>query len=119
MNTKEYYESEGIRLMDRGEDLQAKAFLVKAAQLGSEKATLCLNYLDMDVCDDDFQNTVHNADTADPFDYDFQPLGHVSYAGVVLQRSLQNIRNQAEYLADDLITKCGTLARQVSRQIAS
>ncbi len=118
MYTKEYYESEGIRLMDMGEDKQAMAFLTKAAQLGSEKAKLCLSYLNMNVSDSDFNRTGHKIYAADPFDYDFQPLRHVSYAGTVLQKSLQNVRNHVEYLADDFVTKCSVLIRNVSGGIA-
>lgn len=118
MYTKEYFESEGIRLMERGEDEQARAFLTKAAKAGSEKAKNCLRYLNMNVSDDDFNDTGFRASEEDLFDYDFQPLRHVSYTGVILQKSLQNVRNHVEYLADDFAARCSVLARRITGSIA-
>ncbi len=118
MLTKEYFESEGIRLMELDEDEQAKAFLAQAAYLGSEKAKVCLYYLNMNVCDADFLDKDHNAHSQEPFDYDLQPLRHVSYAGAVLQKSVQNVRNRVEYLADDFASKCALMIRRMSGGIA-
>ncbi len=119
MFTKEYFELEGIRLMESGEDEQAKAFLSQAAQLGSEKAKLCLEYLNMGVCDSDFLDPAHKDHSEDPFDYDLQPLRHVSRTSVVLQKTMQNTRNRVEYMADDFITKCSFLIRRMAGTFAS
>ena len=52
----EYYETEGMRLMDAGMDAQARSCFVKAAELGSGRAKVFLQYLDMNVSDEDFRD---------------------------------------------------------------
>ena len=94
MNQMEYYEAEGIRYMEEGRDDLARECLRKAILLGSERAVTFLQYLD------NFQD--HEL-VQEPFDYDLQPLFHVSHAGSVLKKACRNVRNSVEAAADSVI----------------
>ena len=100
MNQMEYYEAEGTRYMEEGRDDLARECLRKAILLGSERAVTFLQYLDMNVSDADFQD--HEL-VQEPFDYDLQPLFHVSHAGSVLKKACRNVRNSVEAAADSVI----------------
>ncbi len=114
MLSKNYYESEGIRLMELGEDEQARNFLEQAARLGSERAKVCLHYLNLNVCDEDFCKTESRAQSEDVFDYDLQPLYHVSRIQTALQRSFQSMQYKAEYICDDILSKGLILIRRMA-----
>ena len=99
MKGMEYYETEGMRLMDAGMDAQARSCFVKAAELGSGRAKVFLQYLDMNVSDEDFRD---HPVKAEPFDYDLQRLFRVSCAASVLKKAFMNIRNHTEAVADGI-----------------
>ncbi len=99
MNEMEYYEAEGIRYMDEGRDDLARECLEKAVVLGSSRAATFLQYLDMNVSDADFQK---HAQAEDSFDYDLQPLFHVSHAGSILKKACRKVRNSVEAAADSV-----------------
>ena len=79
-NDVRFYETTGLLFLDLGDDHLARIYLERAAALGSEHAKLCVQYLDLHLCDEDFRDSKHPAEAEDEFDYDFQPLFHVSPA---------------------------------------
>ena len=99
MKGMEYYETEGMRLMDAGMDAQARSCFEKASELGSERAKVFLQYFDMNVSDEDFRD---HPVKAEPFDYDLQRLFRVSRAAAVLKKAFMNIRNHTEAVADGI-----------------
>ena len=108
MNQMEYFEAEGIRFMDAGQDENARECLRKAVLLGSDKAVTLLQYLDMNVSDEDFRD---RAQEEEQFDYDLQPLFRVSYAGSVLKKACMNVRNNLEAAADSVAWNVRTALR--------
>ncbi len=71
MKDRAYYESEGMRYMELGEDGKARTAFLTAEEMGSERAKTFLAYLDMNVSDADFQKSEREEEV---FDYDLQPL---------------------------------------------
>ena len=108
MNQMEYFEAEGIRFMDAGQDENARECLRKAVLLGSDKAVTLLQYLDMNVSDEDLRD---RAQEEEQFDYDLQPLFRVSYAGSVLKKACMNVRNNLEAAADSVAWNVRTALR--------
>ena len=108
MNQMEYFEAEGIRFMDAGQDENARECLRKAVLLGSDRAVTLLQYLDMNVSDEDFRD---RAQEEEQFDYDLQPLFRVSYAGSVLKKACMNVRNNLEAAADSVAWNVRTALR--------
>ena len=108
MNQMEYFEAEGIRFMDAGQDENARECLRKAVLLGSDKAVTLLQYLDMNVSDEDFRD---RAQEEEQFDYDLQPLFRVSYAGSVLKKACMNVRNNLEAATDSVAWNVRTALR--------
>lgn len=99
MNQMEYYETEGIRFMEDGRDEAARDCFRKAILLGSGRAMTLLQYLDMNVTDEDFRDHEQEEDL---FDYDLQPLFRVSHARRALKRACRNVRNNLEAAADSV-----------------
>ena len=108
MNQMEYFEADGIRFMEAGQDEQARECLRKAIILGSERAMTLLQYLDMNVSDEDF---LDHTQEEEQFDYDLQPLFRVSYAGRVLKKACMNVRNNLEAAADSVAWNISTALR--------
>lgn len=96
-----YYEAEGLWMLEHYEDEKAAVCLKAAAVLGSKKAADCLQYLGFGLCEDEYQRQTQIQE--DGFDYDLQPLKHVSRAGAIVRRAADKVKNAFAFRADSLI----------------